>query len=290
MIAMPATGSGSRIDREPFFILLLCIVCHVLACHPAPAPRAGPGVEPPRAQPVDGPQRSELWPSASLEEPRSQEPIRTDLAVEGAFPLLTWAPEGSEPKPLVISAHGAGCLAEQHCEYFWRLLEGRAIVACLRGEPLYRNRPEQGFYFRDHLALARELEGAVTALRAHFGARLLQGWTYAGYSQGATMGALLLPDSPASFTQVLLIEGGGEGMSRTNAEKLRAKGTARVLFACGTTGCRDRSARVADVLGKVGIDARVAFGEGAGHTYLGSVETTVLAQASWLWPGMMNGK
>ena len=104
------------------------------------------------------------------------------------------------------------------------------------------------------------------------------------------MGALLLPESPLAFTQILLIEGGGEGMPRLSAQRLRDKGTERVLFVCGSTGCASRAERVASLLTTVGIDARVGVGEGAGHTYLGAVETTVLEQATWLWPGELVGK
>lgn len=268
--------------------MLLCLGCHAgpragEASEQSPAPALAP------AAPTDSADSGAAH-GAEQEAPASGEPIRTDLAVAGAFPLLTWAPSGKGPRALIVSAHGAGCLAEQHCEYFWRLLGGQAIVACLRGEPLFRNRPEQGFYFRDHLALARELEGAVAALQAHFAERLQEDWTFAGYSQGATMGALLLPDSPLTFAHILLIEGGGEGMSRNSAERLRDKGTRRVLFVCGTSGCRGRAERTAELLDDVGIDARVGFGQGAGHTYLGAVETTVLVEANWLWPGALDGK
>lgn len=288
MIEVPAAGNGPWVRPGPFSILALCLGCHTGPVS-APAADGSPASSDAGRTASEAPaHRGPL--AVHAEELASGEPIRAELPVEGAFPLLTWAPSGSEARPLVISAHGAGCLAEEHCEYFWRLLQGRAIVACLRGEPLFRNRPERGFYFRDHLALARELEGAARVLRAHFGGRLQDDWTYAGYSQGATMGALLLPDSPLGFAQVLLIEGGGEGMSRSAAERLRAKGTERLLFACGTTGCRDRAGRVAEALDAVGIDARVAFGQGAGHTYLGPVETTVLAEAAWLWPDMLDGK
>src|SRR5688572_29084549 len=141
------------------------------------------------------------------------EPLQLEVPVEGAFPLLVWAPKGTRPHAVIVSAHGAGCLAEQHCGYLWRLARGRAIVACLRGEPLFRARPEQGFYFRDHRALGKELQLAVHALKKQFGERLGASWTFVGYSQGATMGALALPDSPVAFDQIVFIEGGGEGMT-----------------------------------------------------------------------------
>jgi predicted esterase len=250
-----------------------------VACHPGSPASPDPAADE-SGHEVEGPKGS-----APAAEPASTEPIREELAVEGAHPLLVWSPSGTKERPLIISAHGAGCAPEDHCAYLWGLSGGEAIVACLPGEPLYRQHPERGFYFKDHRALARELEAAMLAIEARFGTRLDADRTYVGYSQGATMGALLLPDSALAFRQILLIEGGGEGMLRSSAQRLKDKGTERVLFACGTSGCKGRADRVASLLGSVGIDARVVFGEGAGHTYLGAVETTVLEVTGWLWPG-----
>ena len=248
-----------------------------VACH------AGSPASPEPAANESGHQVEVPKGSSHSAETASTEPIREELAVEGAHPLLLWSPAGTKEQALIVSAHGAGCMPEDHCAYLWGLSRGQAIVACLPGEPLYRLHPERGFYFKDHRALAGELEAAMRAIEVRFGTRLSEDRTYVGYSQGATMGALLLPDSPLSFRQILLIEGGGEGMLRASAQRLKAKGTERVLFACGTSGCKGRAERVASLLDNVGIDARVVFGEGAGHTYLGAVETTVLEVTGWLW-------
>lgn len=214
----------------------------------------------------------------------SEEPSVEELPIETGFPLLVWAPSGRGTFPLVVAAHGAGCVAEDHCAYWWRLTEGRAIVACLRGEPLFRNRPEQGFFFRDHLALGRELALSIGALTKHYGDRIGARTTFAGYSQGATMGALALPDSGLTFEQLVFIEGGGEGMTKRSVNRLRELGTERVLFVCGTPGCSKRAQGMAGVLTRAGIEARAVDAPGAGHTYLGPVEELARAQTAWLWP------
>lgn len=214
----------------------------------------------------------------------SEEPSVEEVPIESGFPLLVWAPRGRGTFPLVIAAHGAGCVAEDHCAYWWRLTQGRAIVACLRGEPLYRNRPEQGFFFRDHFALGRELALSVGALTKHFGDRIGARKTFAGYSQGATMGALALPNSGLTFEQLVFIEGGGEGMTKRSVDRLRELGTERVLFVCGTAGCSKRAQGMAGVLTRAGIDARAVDAPGTGHTYLGPVEDVTRAQTAWLWP------
>lgn len=217
-------------------------------------------------------------------EPHVSEPHVAEIPLESGFPVLTWAPRSAASAPLIVSAHGAGCVAEDHCAYLWRLSGGRAVVACLRGDPLYRQRPEQGFYFRDHFALRAELEAAVSAVRQHFGDRLKASATFVGYSQGATMGALALPSMQLAFRELIFIEGGGEGMPRASAERLRALGTERVLFACGTKGCAKRSQATAALLTAVGLEARALEAPGAGHTYLGAVEELVSSQTRWLWP------
>jgi len=234
--------------------------------------------------PVGAVHHAESSSAAADEGAPKRGPVVLDLELEGGFPLLTWAPAGRGEHPVVVTAHGAGCLAEEDCDYLWRLTSGKAIVACLRGEPLFRTRPEQGFYFRDHLALGRELGLAVAALRTEFGERLGDDWTFAGYSQGATMGALALPESTRAFQQLLLIEGGGEGMTRKSAERLREQGTKRVLFACGNSGCAKRGEQTAVGLRAVGLDVRVVHAEGAGHTYLGAVEEEVSGELGWFWP------
>lgn len=243
--------------------------------------------EPLAARGADGAVAGAAEAAGATEAPLGAEggtPRVEELPLESGFPLLVWAPEGRGPFPLLVAAHGAGCVAEDHCAYWWRLTEGRAIVACLRGEPLYRTRPEQGFFFRDHFALGRELELSVRTLTQHFGARLGERATFAGYSQGATMGALALPQSGLAFAELVFIEGGGEGMTQRSIDSLRAAGTERVLFVCGTSGCSKRARSTAGTLARSGIDARAVDAPGAGHTYLGAVEVVVGEQTAWLWP------
>jgi predicted esterase len=250
-----------------------------VACH------AGSGARALEANPQPVEPDEELAAGAEASEPEqaaSAQPVIEELAVEGALPLLVWAPSGTATRPLIISAHGAGCMPEDHCSYLWELSQGQAIVACLRGDPLYRKYPERGFFYRDHFALGRELEAAAAALRQRFDGQLDSSWTYVGYSQGATMGALALPESALGFEQILLIEGGGEGMPRASAERLKERGTERVLFVCGTKSCAEKGRKTASTLRAAGLDVRVEEAPGAGHTYLGAVEERVAAQVGWL--------
>jgi predicted esterase len=281
-------GWGVALVRSRMLGILLgsLVACRTGGPVGAPDAASGPALtdqpEEPAREASGGNEASEGTDRSSDGE--SGEPSVLELPIESGFPLLVWAPRGPGPFPLVIAAHGAGCVAEDHCAYWWRLTEGRAIVACLRGEPLFRNRPEQGFFFRDHLALGRELALSVGALRNRFGDRIGPRATFAGYSQGATMGALALPDSGLTFEQLVFIEGGGEGMTKRSVDRLREQGTKRVLFVCGTGGCSKRAQSMAGVLTRAGIDARAVDAPGVGHTYLGPVEELTRAQTAWLWP------
>ena len=86
-----------------------------------------------------------------------------------------------------------------------------------------------GFYYRDHHALAAELRAALAALDRRFGARVDHaGAVYAGFSQGATMGALALPEF--GFTSAMLVEGGTDDWTVTHARAFHDAGGERVVF------------------------------------------------------------
>jgi hypothetical protein len=134
-----------------------------------------------------------------------------DLEVAGHEPAIVSLPLGaSEPRPLVVAAHGAGDRPEHPCA-FWRNIVGdRAFVLCPRGYPMNpHTAPDKtGYFFTTHHALGAEMESAISALlvryRLHVDAAAP---IFAGFSQGATLGAALLPSHPARFARAVLIEG-----------------------------------------------------------------------------------
>jgi pimeloyl-ACP methyl ester carboxylesterase len=164
----------------------------------------------------------------------------------------------------------------------WRELVGDDVfILCPRGVTMdvYAPPDARGYFYPAHPALGREVHDAIEALAARFPDRVVQeGAIYAGFSQGATMGALAFSSEPAPFSTAVLIEGGAEQWTLRNARAFKAGGGRRVLFACGRRVCTDAARRSAAYLARAGIESRVVDANGAGHTYEGAVREGV-AQA-----------
>jgi pimeloyl-ACP methyl ester carboxylesterase len=193
------------------------------------------------------------------------------LPVAGFEPAVVVVPANESSAPLLVATHGAGGDPAWECERWAKVLKSRWFLLCPCGMPLRRG--EAGsYYYPDHHALEREVTAAVTAARSTFGPRIATGHgVYVGYSQGATMGALMLVDHGASFPHLLLIEGGGGDWTRARAERFRATGGQSVFMVCGTDACGQRALRARPVLERAGLDAAVELVPGAGHTELGEV-------------------
>lgn len=210
------------------------------------------------------------------------------LEVPGFLPAPFGAPSitssGRTPAlRVLVIAHGAGGRAEHLCSYFEPHVPGDFIVVCPQGALLDKRDPEGGSYYPDHFALRRELEALSLAILERFGDTVApQGWRYMGYSQGATMGALALVGELSIFTELVLIEGGGESWSLTRAHTFKKSGGARALLVCGTPACAKRGEMSAAALKQAGLDARHLNAPGSGHTYGGEVARLVLEEmARW---------
>jgi predicted esterase len=209
-----------------------------------------------------------------------------ELAVEGFRPVLVSLPaDRSKPSPVVVAAHGAGDGPRYQCEFWRELLEARTFVLCPTGVP-FGNTDEEGHFFRNHLELEREVMNAAAALRAAYGDQIAPGpLVYAAYSQGATMGALMLPAHGDVFTRLILIEGGFSQWNVPIGRKFRGAGGERVLFACGTRSCNKGAERSAAWLEQAGLEARVEYVPGGGHTYGGAVGERVASSLDWVFEG-----
>jgi predicted esterase len=105
---------------------------------------------------------------------------------------------------------------------------------------------------------------------------------YAGFSQGAIMAALVVPDEAARFPRVAFVEGGFQYWSKATVRRFAKNGGQRVLFACGTEWCRRGTQPIARWLADAGIDTRVEHAPGAGHTPEGRVRERIKAALPWL--------
>ena len=170
----------------------------------APAPARTFAIDPPSADPrVSGEPSDDLVP----------------LDVEGHESALVAVPIGAPaPRPLVVATHGAGGSPEAHCRYWRGVVGARAFVVCPRGRPVVARRsglPDAGYYYPDHLALGREVAACVRAATGRWAGEIdASAAVYVGFSQGATMGALLLGHDPAPFARAALVGGSQAHNSR----------------------------------------------------------------------------
>jgi pimeloyl-ACP methyl ester carboxylesterase len=204
------------------------------------------------------------------------------LAVPDFSASLVRVPESRAKAPVIVVTHGAGGSAEQHCQLWARIVEERAILLCVRGRARGPN-PVDGEYYPDHLALERETFAALTALRARYAERIADGGAYyAGFSQGATMGALMLAPHAAEVTRLVFVEGGVAEWSVARARAFRERGGERVLFVCGRKECADAAHKSAYWFKLAGVPAKVEYVAGAGHSHDARVEARVVAALPWL--------
>lgn len=206
-----------------------------------------------------------------------------ELELKGFEPALVMRPRGSGSHDVLFAGHGAGGRAEYQCAYWSSILPTPMMIVCLRGTRMVRNDPQSGYYYKTHLELERELLTAVEALREKKEwASNPPPWMYGAYSQGATMGALLLVEHGDLFDRLALIEGGGEGWTRPRVERFVEAGARRILAVCGTSSCARDAEKNQRIWQAYGLDTRVHSAPGAGHTYLGRVQELVSSELTWL--------
>jgi predicted esterase len=211
------------------------------------------------------------------------EPARlrvTELQVPGFLPAVLVVPAGDEPRPVVVAAHGAGGSPEWECEYWTRLTRGHAFVLCLRGTRM----GEGAFYYKEHHSLAAELDAALSALDSAFPRAIRGSGVYAGFSQGASMGSLIVAQRAERLPYVVLIEGFVQ-WNVALGRKLAERGGKAVLWACGTRDCSVKAEASARALEQARVRARSRTLPGAGHTPLGPVMQAVAENLDWLFEG-----
>jgi predicted esterase len=240
---------------------------------PAPASAIEPVPEATAAAPAAEPVSRAAAPAAAPASEPIPEGIQP-LAVGDFLPaLVSWPQAKQWPQPVLVAAHGAGDNAQAHCELWRRLLERRGVVLCLRGRALSRGSEERGYYFSDHHSLKREALAALDAL-SRSSPHLVDtdGVVYAGYSQGAQMGLLMLADQGARAPRLLLVEGGAGDWSLQRARSFARSGGRAVALVCGTPGCNRNAERSHGRLEAAGVRVTTHYAPGAGHVYWGAVE------------------
>lgn len=259
------------------------------ACAAAPAPTQGQSAAPPApfiASTTPLPEAATRPAASSVDEPTQAEAGYVELDVPGFLPAVLYVPGPAvTPRPLVVAGHGAGGIPEGECDYWRQLTHGSAFLLCLRGARTDTRWPS-GYYYPDHRALEREMLSALAAFDRHYpGAVDRSASVYAGFSQGAIMGAAMIPAHARSFPRLVLIEGGYEYWSPAQARRFARNGGQRVLFVCGTRWCATQAKAPRDWLLAAGVQARIEHAEGAGHTPGGRVMNVTAAALPWVLAG-----
>lgn len=192
-----------------------------------------------------------------------------ELEVPGFGAALVVLPDaGSRPARILVGAHGAGDSPEWQCEHWGKVARGRYFVLCPRGTSLGGG----GYYFKTHIALEGELVAALAAVKTAYGAMVRPNdGVYTGYSQGATMGALMIVEHGATFPHLVLVEGGSGDWTLGRAKRFAATGGKSVALVCGGSACMRRAEAAAKTLASAGLRARAEHVPGGGHTYIGAV-------------------
>ena len=90
---------------------------------------------------------------------------------------------------------------------------------------------------------------------------------------------------PEIYPRAVLIEGGNQQWSLAGAKNFAQRGGQRILFACGQWDCNQRSTEAQRILSKAGVQAKVVFSKGQGHTYGGGVADEILDAFRWVVEG-----
>ncbi len=140
------------------------------------------------------------------------------------------------------------------------------------------------FYYKNHYALRDELAAALTAARARVPRMAVSGGIYAGFSQGASMGSLVVAAQAPQLPYVVLIEG-FEQWNIALGRSFARNGGKGVLFACGTAQCATKAEKSTSALLHTTVRGRAKHAVGAGHTSVGAVQAAVAENLAWLVEG-----
>ena len=265
-------------------LLLGCEAAPTTPAHP-PAPSSQPANEP-----LDTLTVASARASSSAPPPRSpsNKGGTIELPLEKREALVVSLPAAPGRQPVLVVTHGAGGRATIHCALWRRIVGKRGFIICPRGRAMYpyEKREGHGYYWDGHHELGAEVAQSVEALSQRFPKQAdLDDPIFAGYSQGASMGSMVLPTHAAKFARAALLEGGFGQYQEWNvasSKRFFEHGGRRVLLVCGRSKCLDLAHRTASYMRRGGLVSRVEHAVGAGHTYGTIMEKKVDEVFEWL--------
>jgi hypothetical protein len=154
---------------------------------------------------------------------------------DAGVPTYIAVPTGATTqRPIVVGLHGAQDRADWACSEWFGALGGRAFVVCPRGVPL-----AEGFAWSSVDQIASKSEAALALVRARWGAWISDGRAlYGGWSQAATLGALVLEKRPDLFDAAVFVELGHTPLdAHVVALSIRKSGVRAAAIVCATGSC-----------------------------------------------------
>jgi hypothetical protein len=192
----------------------------------APAPAADAASEPPRPIVARAEGLAPLAPAGGW--------FQTITDDAGA-PTYVAVPTGATTRrPVVVGLHGAQDRPDWACAEWFGALGGRAFVVCPRGSPL-----ADGWAWSSVDQIASKAAKAIALVRERFGAWVSEGPAlYGGWSQAATLGALVLARRPDLFDAGVFVELGHTPLDpRGVAASIRKSRVRAVAVVCSTGSC-----------------------------------------------------
>ena len=219
-------------------------------------------------------------------------PLRGDwlekVDVAGFAPARVSLPLGAtEPRPVLIGAHGRGDRPEWACGEWRGITDAYPFILCPHGSPVSAP-ANAGLAYPDWTSLAREVALGLAALRARYGAHVAEGpVVWAGFSLGAHHGARIAQADGVAWPLLALAEGGTSSWTRESATRFAAAAGpgARVLFACSTSACDQAVAPAARLLEAAGVTTRAISAGNIGHLVDDRVIAAVKPGFAWLVEG-----
>ncbi len=208
-------------------------------------------------------------------------PALVEIPVDGHGTAVVAVPTGAiTARPIVLATHGNYDHPEWQCST-WRAIVGpEPFVLCPRGiaRPDSPSKDDVRFTYASNAALETEVEAALVALRARFGAHVAEGpVVFTGFSLGAIMGVAIAARGkhPGRYARMVLVEGGHDRWTPATARAFAAAGGQRVLFGCGQPSCMIDAKRAAAHLERASVITRIVGVKDAGHDYGGRVARSV---------------
>lgn len=155
------------------------------------------------------------------------------VRLEGDVGIVTVPIGAREKRPVIVSLHGAGSVAEWGCGDWMGPTGGHAFVVCPRTAT---ERPGIPSSWGSAEEAARRAEATLARARAHYGAWMSDSPpVLVGFSQGAEMAVAVADAAKLPIAALFVHEGGyrqqSVALGRLLASGLRARAT------CSTWGC-----------------------------------------------------